>query len=156
MALTVGTDSYISLSDFKQWALDRAHDVSTYTDEVIEAGIRIASIDFIDTRYTFVGSKVDANQPMGLPTSDVDIADIANATAQAVWLHLQGRLFVDATTISASGNVKSESKSLGALSKSVTYGDFAYTNTFPTDRIDAFLRPYVVTVGSGLRGQVRG
>jgi hypothetical protein len=156
MALTVGTDAYISLADFKSWADDRAYDYSSFTDTAIEAAIRIASVDFINVNYTFKGDALSDSQPLQLPTDEVAIADILNGAAQASWQQLKGRLFVDVTEVGQTGQVVSETKKVASLSTSTTYAEgYQYTNVYPTTRIDDFLKPYTVAIG-GLGNPVRG
>ena len=155
MALTLGTNAYITLADFKAWADQRAYNYGI-DDAAIEAAIVIASVDFIDTKYTFKGESVSDSQAMQLPTDEVAIADIENAAAQAAWLQFKGRLFVDPTAIVQQGQVVSESKSVGPLDKSVTYKDgFQYTTTYPTASVDNMIRPYTISAG-GLGSVVRG
>lgn len=146
---TIGVNSYISLADFKAWADLRAYDYSSYTDAQIEAATVVSAVDFIDPNYTFKGTKVSDTQPMDLPTSEVEIADILNGAAQAAWQQLKGFLFVDESTQSVNGKVTSESKSVGSLSKSVDYEEgTALSTTYNTKKITNFLNPYLAA-GSG-------
>lgn len=152
---TVGTNSYISLADFKAWADLRAYDYSSYTDAQIEAATVVSAVDYIDPTYDFKGSKLDESQPMGLPTDEVAIADIENGAAQAVWQQLRGLLFIDESTQLAGGEIKKESKSIGSLDKSVEYVEgTAPTTTYNTSKIYDLLKPYLA-VGSGLFEMLR-
>jgi hypothetical protein len=63
----------------------------------------------------FSGVKLDTAQPMGLPTDVVAVADISKAVCQAVWQQLNGALFVDPATSTASGEVLMERKKLVSL-----------------------------------------
>ena len=150
MAITLGTDAYISLADYKLWADARGY---TYgTDAEVEAAIVIAT-DFIDANYTFRGQPLSDNQPLQLPTNAVAIADIEKAAAQATYLQLLGRLTVDPSELTTAA-VISESKQVGSLSKSTSYAERArYTTTYPTTSVDRLLRGLVV--GGGLGGVVR-
>lgn len=146
MAITVGTDAYISLADYKKWADARGY---TYgTDDVVEAAIVIAT-DFMDATYTFRGQPVSDNQPLQLPTNEVAIADIEKAIAQAVYLQLLGRLTVDPSTLTTAV-ITGESKQVGSLATSTSYAERArYTTTYPTTSVDKLLRGFVVSQGLG-------
>lgn len=150
MALTLGTNAYITLADFKTWAGERGYDLVNYLDSEIEAAITISSVDFIDARRTFKGEALADPQDMQLPTDEVAIADIEKAAAYAAWAQLNGKLFVDFSAVTSSGQVESESKSVGSLSKQVTYRDGTQLrDVYPTRQIDALLRPYVIYGGLG-------
>ena len=147
---TVGTNSYISLADFKAWADLRAYDYSSYTDAQIEAATVVSAVDYIDPTYKFKGVKLDDSQPMDLPTDEVAIADIENGAAQAAWQQLRGLLFVDDTTQSAGGEIKKEDKQIGTLQKSVEYIEgTAPTTTYNTAKIYDLLKPFLETGQSG-------
>lgn len=103
---TVGTNSYISLTDFKSWADLRAYDYSAYTDDQINAAAVVSAVDFIDPNYEFKGTKLDSAQPMDLPTDEVAIDDIQNGAAQATWQQLTGILFVKQSSDSNAGQIK--------------------------------------------------
>jgi len=150
---TVGTNSYISLTDFKAWADLRAYDYSSYTDDQINAAAVVSAVDFIDPNYEFKGTKLDADQPMDLPTNEVTIADIQNTAAQATWQQLNGVLFVKQSSSSNAGQIKKESKSLGTLSKSVEYVEGTTKNStyYDTTVIDKLLQPYLAYGSSGMQ-----
>lgn len=144
MAIVLGDNGYISVAGFKAWADARAYDYSSYTDPQIEAAITISGVDFIDANYTFKGVKQDETQAMQLPTDEVEIADIENGAAQAVWSQLQGQIFVNAADIQQSGAVKRQRDKVGSLETETEYADGgSYTYTYPTARIDNLLRPYL-------------
>lgn len=146
MAITVGTDAYISLAGYKAWADARGY---TYgVDAEVEAAIVIAT-DFMDATYTFRGEPVTEGQPLQLPTDEVAIADIEKAIAQAVYLQLLGRLTVDPSTLTTTV-ITGESKQVGSLSTSTSYAERArYTTTYPTTSVDKLLRGLVVGGGLG-------
>jgi len=148
MAVTVGTNAYISLVDFKAWALERNKDISAYTDTQINGAIVESSVDFIDVQYTFIGEKDDPNQAMQLPTDRVSIADIINGAALATLLTLQGRLFVNPLDINMAGIVESESSGVGSLNESVTYRGGSILYYLSASRIDDLLQRF--TIGNGL------
>ena len=143
--IDIGVNGYIDVAEFKLWADARGYDYSAKTDQQIEQAITIASVDYIDTRYVFNGVKLDHAQPMGLPTDVVAVADISKAVCQAVWQQLNGALFVDPATSTASGEVLMERKKLDVLETEVQYAPgtrrtFALNNTL----IDSLLRKFVV------------
>jgi len=147
---TVGENSYISVADFKAWADLRGYDYTSYTDANIEAASVITAVDFIDPTYTFKGTIVDEAQKMQLPTDEVSIDDIQNGAAQAVWQDLKGFLFVAMESQDINGQIASEDKSLGSLSKSVSYVEgTARTTKYSTNIISNLLRPYLSTASSG-------
>ena len=146
----VGTNSYISVIDFKSWADLREYDYSNILDIAISAATVKTAIDFIDPNYTFKGVISDEAQTMQLPTSEVSIANIQNAAAQAVWQELKGFLTVSMESQNINGQVASEDKKLGPLSKSVSYVEgTAKTNKYSTSIIDSLLRPYLANSSSG-------
>lgn len=150
MAITLGVNGYVSLAEFKSWCTARGYDYLNYLDSEIEAAIVIASVDFIDANYAFLGTKLDSSQSMQLPTDKVDIIDVANPVSYAVWLQLQGKLFVSELEQTLT-RVTSESASVGSISESKTY-ETGYTReyTYSTTKIDRLIRPYIVGGGIGL------
>lgn len=136
---------YVTVEEFKAWADARGYDYSAKSDTEIEQAITIASVDYIDTRYTFKGTKLDPAQPMQLPTDAVAVADISKAVCQAVWQQLRGALFVDPTTSTASGEVLMERKKLDALETEVQYAEGTSSRlAINSALIDSMMRPYVV------------
>ena len=141
---TVGTNSYISLADFQAWAALFGNDISSYSDDQIEAATVRTALNYIDPEYTFKGTKVDDAQAMELPTNEVAIEDINNAAAQTVWQELSGFLFVAMDSQSANGDVESESSSIGSLKESISYSEgTANTTTYSTTVIDSLMRPFL-------------
>lgn len=147
MAITVGTNAYVTEAEYQAYATERGITVNV---AALENDI-ILSADFIDTYYNFKGSLVNEAQAMKLPTDCVAIADIRKGALKAVELQQAGRLALDTTALSG-GLIESESKSLdGVGSKSVTYvagSQVTYKPRVP--ELDLLLRAY--TIGStGLR-----
>lgn len=148
---TVGTNSYISVADFKIWADLFGYEIFDYLDSEISAATVRTAINFIDPNYTFKGSKSVDTQAMQLPTTEVAIADINNAAAQAVYQDLKGFLFVAMESQNVNGQIASEDKKLGSLSKSVSYVEgTAKTSEYNTTIIDKLLRPFLSVSSSGL------
>jgi len=149
MAVTVGTNAYISLADFKAWALERNRDISAYTDAQIDGAIVESSVDYINVQYRFKGDKIDEAQALALPTDEVVIGDIKAAAALAAWLTLQGRLFVDPAEVSANGAIAAESSGVGSLRESITYRGGSTLYYSSATRIDDLLRQFTISGGLG-------
>lgn len=143
--IVIGESGYVTVEDFKLWADARGYDYSTKADAQIEQAITVSGVDYIDTRYTFKGTRLDASQPMQLPTSEVAIADIEKAACQAVWQQLNGALFVDPTTHTGSGDVLMERKKLDVLETEVQYAEGTKPRlAMNAALLDSMLRPFVV------------
>ena len=145
MALTLGTNAYIELDAFKEWCDMRNYDHTIYSNTDIKGAIVVSSLDFIDPRYAFKGTRIDLDQPMDLPTDLVTIADIKSGVAQSVWQQLQGQLFVDLSSIDVKGSVVSESKKLDVMEKETVYSEGSRKTKFvDISRIDDFFRDFTV------------
>lgn len=158
MAVTVGTNSYLTVQEFKDNADLLGFDYVTpaYTDLQIEQALSRSALMFVDPRYKFKGDKVDDSQAMDLPTDDVAILDIQYAATQAAWQALIGKLFVNESEQSVNGLVTSESKQLASLSKSVEYqAGTAKTSLYDVSVIDNLMRPFVTSFGGGSMGRIR-
>lgn len=155
MAVTVGTNSYLTLADFKAWADLRLNDYSAFTDPQIEAALVVSSLDFIDPNYNFKGDKLDDAQAMDLPTDEVAIDDIANGAAQAAWQQLNGELFISPTA-NSSGSITMQRKKLDVLETEVEYSEnSAAFYKHDTTQIDKLLKPYVTSGAGGNMAQVK-
>lgn len=149
MAITIGTNAYITAAEYTSYAAERG---ITVTSATLDADI-IKSADFIDTYYNFKGDPVSDTQAMKLPTDQVSIADIAKAALKAVEMQQAGLLTLDLAAV-AGGVVASESKSLdGVGSKSVTY-EAGTRSTFKvrTPQLDMLLRPFLAFTSGLIRG----
>lgn len=149
MAVTVGTNAYITAAEYQAYALERG---ITVTSGTLDADI-IKSADFIDTYYTFKGDLVSDTQAMKLPTDQVTIAYIAKAALKAVEMQQAGLLTLDLGAI-AGGVISSESKSLeGVGSKSTTY-EAGTSSTFKarSPQLDMLLRPFLAFTSGLVRG----
>lgn len=120
------------------------------TEQQKEAAIVISAKDWIDGQHSFAGRKLDQDQALEFPRVDVGVPlAIKQANAQAAYLQLNGALLVDTTSISTAGVVESESKSVGPLSKSVTYKSGSaqlYGRVLPVN-LTNLLRPYLLNSG---------
>jgi len=143
-------NALVSVAELTTYLTDR-NDTTVYTDEQKQAAIISASVDYIDTFFTFKGTKLNADQGMQIPTDCVPLnSTVKRAALQAANLSLVGRLFVDPTSIESRA-VTGESKKVASLSKSVDYAENAtYTTKYPTTAIDRLLSPYVTYNSSGL------
>ena len=137
--------AYIDAAYLQSYAAARGYDLSGYTQSQIEAAIIIAAQDWIDGQHSFSHEKLKADQALAFPRTVFGMPEqIKLANAKAAYLQLKGALLVDTTAINASGIVESESKSVGPLSKSVTYraGSYQlYGRVLPVDLTNLLL-PY--------------
>jgi len=155
MAITVGKNSYLTLTEFKAWADLRLRDYSSFTDAQIEAALVVSSLDFIDPNYKFKGDKLDDDQSMDLPTDKVAIADISSGAAQAAWQALNSQLFISPTA-NSSGQVTKQRDKLDALETETEYAEnTAASYTHDTTQIDRLLGPYTVGNVGGSMARVR-
>jgi hypothetical protein len=159
MAITVedgtgvtGANSYASVAALDAYAVHRLS-LTAYNTAAKESALVIASMDWVDGQHTFRGESLTDTQGLFFPTEDDDLpADIVTATLKAALLQLQGLLLVDLTSISTSGEVESESKSVGSLSKSTTYRSGSsqrYSRILPRD-LTSLLWPYLLANGMGV------
>ena len=143
MSVTVGTNSYLTVAEFKAQADSLARDYSGYADAQIEAALIESSLYYIDVTYTFKGTKVSDTQPMSLPTDEVAIADISKGAFQAAWQSLTGTLFINPSEAGKS-NVIKERKKLGTLETETVYSEGSTTGyIYDTTRIELLLKPYL-------------
>ena len=142
MAITIGTNSYLTLADFNEWAALRGKDLTSYTSEQIEAALVVSALDFIDVNYTFKGGQLSTPQAMALPTDKVAINDIYSGASQAAWQALSGELFINPTA-NSSGQVISQRDKLDVLETETEYqASTASSYTHNTTQISKLLKPY--------------
>ena len=155
MALTVGTNTYLTVADFTAWATLRGLDLSPFSNEQIEAALVVSSSDFIDVNYKFKGQVLDATQPMALPTTLVAINDIYKGAAQSAWQALNDQLFVSPSANSA-GQVISQRDKLDVLETETEYAENSATfYTHDTTQITRLLSKYTVGNVGGNMARVR-
>lgn len=141
--------AYIDVAYLDAYMAERGY-TTDKTESQKEAAIVIAAKDWIDGQHYFAGRKLNADQAMEFPreTGGVPSA-IKQANAQAAYLQINNALLVDTTAISTAGVVESESKSVGPLSKSVTYKSGSaqiYGRVLPVG-LTNLLRPYLLNSG---------
>lgn len=155
MAVIVGTNSYLTLAEFKAWADLRLKDYSAFSDAQIEAALVVGSVDFIDANYSFKGEILDESQPMKLPTDLVTIANISNGAAQAAWQALNDELFISPTANSAGKVIKQRDK-LDVLESEIEFSEkSAAYYKHDTTQIDRLLKPYTTGLIGGNMGRVK-
>lgn len=155
MAITVGTNSYLTIEEFKAWADLRGKDYSSFDDNQISAALVVSSLDYIDPNYKFKGVKLDDNQSMGLPTSEVAIADIAGGASQAAWQALNDELLISPSA-NTLGQVTKQRDKLDVLETETEYQEgTAAFYTHDTTQIDRLLDPYTVGNIGGSMARVR-
>jgi len=143
--LVLGTNTYLSLVDFKAWLALRGYSYADYTDEQINSALLISALDYITTTFTFKGVKLLETQPLPLPTSEVSIAEIESGAAQSAWQHLNGRLFVSMDEQNVKGNVIEEESKIDVLEEMTKYQEgTALASKFSTTLIRAMLKPYII------------
>lgn len=149
-------NALISVAELNTYMSDRGEDIYANIESEKEAAIIIASQDYIDTYFTIRGTSLTTTQGMQIPTDEVELfADIKRACAMGAVLHLEGRLFVNATDVTQRVVIKEESK-VGSLMENTVYQEdgAGYTTKYPTTSIDRIMNKY--SIGSGLGGLVRG
>jgi hypothetical protein len=138
-------ECYCSVAYLESY-LDKRGIAHTHSDSQLEAAILIAAQDWIDGQHTFRGEKVSASQSMKFPTDLDSLPDnIPLANAKAAYLQLQNALLVDSAALDLDGEVESSSKSVGTLSKSVSYRSGTsqrYSRIIPRD-LTMLLQPYL-------------
>lgn len=149
-----GAQAYIDAAYLQAFAALRAFDLTPYDTPAQEAAIVIAAQDWIDGQHTFANEKLTEGQALDFPRTTFGFPnEIKIANAKAALLQLQGLLMVNTALISTSGDVESESKAVGSLSKSVTYKSGSsqrYARVLPTD-LTMLLQPYLYGGMGGLR-----
>jgi len=146
-----GANALITVAEFTQFALDRSTDITSYSNEQIEGGIVVSSVDYIDSYFLFKGDSITTTQGMQLPTDQVTInSKIKLACYQAALLSLKGRLFVDPLDLEVSGQVTLERDKLDVLETEKEFKEGGnYVTKFPTSQTDKLLQPYTVSNGLG-------
>lgn len=148
----VGANSYATVEELHAYAEFRL-DLSDYTTEQLQAALVVASSDWIDGQHTFGGESLSSSQGLDFPLVGIGLPGaIKNAAMQAALLQLQGLLLVDLSAVANSKEVLSESKSLGPLSKSVTYAQSVsqvYSRVLPVS-LTNLLSPYLYQAGGQL------
>lgn len=126
--------------------LEHGHGTSEKEDALV-----IAAKDWIDGEHDFAGDKLLTTQALKFPRTDWDGVpeDIMKANAIAAHMHMHGQLLVDLSTISVNGQISSESKAVGPLSKSVSYESGSaqvYSRIIPR-QLNNLLKPYLANSG---------
>lgn len=149
MAITVGTNAYVTEEEYLAYAADGG-EMPNYASLQYDI---VKSARFIDTYYNFKGQQLSDAQSMKLPTDQVTIDNIKNAALKAVEMQQAGLLTLDLASV-ASGQVKREMKKLGTMEKEIEYVEGSQ-QTFKrkAPELDMLLRPYVV--GGTSSGLVR-
>ena len=150
MSIVVGVNSYIGLAEFKFWAQLRNFDLTQYEDIEINAGIIVASLDFLEPNYKFIGDVLDVDQALKLPTDEVSFLHVENAVAYTVLQYLQGNLFVDLDSLS-NQEVLEEVDKLGPLQTTIKFRSGSETSyKKSTQKIDRLLNAFTKTNNFGL------
>lgn len=142
--------AYESASSLTAYLAERGY-TDTYTDAQKEQALLISAQDWIDGQHNYANEKLVSTQALKFPRdNDVGLPDdIKKANLKAAYLQLQSLLLVDLSTVSTSGAIESESKSVGPLSKSTTYTEGSaqiYGRVLPAD-LENLLKPYLLNSG---------
>lgn len=140
---------YCDVAYLSAWMAERGY-TTTALEPAKEAALVVSAKDWIDGQHDFANEKLVSTQALEFPRTIFGLPeDIKRANAQAAYLHLSGALLVDTTAISTAGTVESESKSLGPMSKSVTYKSGSaqiYSRILPK-QLTNLLKPYLSNSG---------
>jgi len=149
MAITLGTNAYITAADYEAYADERGILPNAVT---LDSDI-IKSADFIDTYYNFKGEVADPAQAMKLPTDQVTIANIKKAALKAVEMQQAGLLTLNLAGVET-GLVKRLMEKVDVLETETEYVEGSQ-QTFKrrSPELDMLLRPY--TIGGTKGGLVR-
>lgn len=141
--------AYVDAVYLDAWMAERGY-TTTATEPEKEAALVVSAKDWIDGEHDFANEKLIEDQALEFPRTVFGFPEaIKQANAQAAYLQLNGALLVDTSTISTSGVVESESKSVGSLSKSVTYKNGSaqiYGRILPKS-LTNLLKPYLSNAG---------
>jgi len=147
-----GANSYASVADLDSYSEHRI-DLSGYSAAAKESALVVSSMDWIDGQHSFRSEPFSDAQGLFFPTKQDGFPQaIKTAAMKAAILQLQGLLLVDLSSLSVSGEVESESKSVGPLSKSVSYRSGSsqrYSRILPKD-LTNLLKPYLLAGGLGV------
>lgn len=149
MAITIGTNAYITAAEYEAYADERGILPNAVT---LDADI-IKSADFIDTYYNFKGEVVDPAQAMKLPTDQVTISNIRKAALKAVEMQQAGLLTLNLAGVET-GLVKRVMEKVDVLETETEFVEGSQ-QTFKrrSPELDMLLRPY--TIGGTNGGLVR-
>lgn len=154
----VDAQAYIDAAYLDQYASLRGEDLTAYDEAQKEAAIYIATNDYIDVMYSFIGDKINAEQALSLPTSEVDLTVTATlkavqeANANGAILQLKGKLLVNPEDNTSSGTVKAESSKLDVIEESFEYFEGSRREVrYPTPIIDRLLSPFTGGYGVQLK-----
>lgn len=144
-----GANALISVAEFDAFAADRGIPNYTYLASDKESAIVVATVDFINTDFKFIGEPLKTIQGLQIPTQHVGVEqNIKLACYHAALLHLKNRLFVDPLDFEVSGQIVAERSKLDVLEEEKTYKPGSnYTNKYPTPQIDKLLQPYTTNYG---------
>jgi len=149
---TASANSYVSLVDFKAFCADRGLVISAYSDATIN-GKLIQSCDYIDMRWTYIGTKYDEDQTTEFPREILEDGVYENTEifanlVKAACLYTYYALSNDLIAISISnteGNISSIKEKVGAIESNISYAGSSGGNSYPiVPAADNLLRPYIL------------
>lgn len=125
-----GANGYADLAFVRSYHLDRGTDLSATSDDDLNAAI-VQATQYVDTRYNFVGCRLNRDQETEWPRRDAYDRDdyhvtgvpreVKQATADLAHRALTASLFADPERDATQRELASRKSSAGPLSTSVTF-----------------------------------
>lgn len=143
---TLATDSYVTEAEYQAYADARGIIVNVATLSFD----RVKAADFLDRWYNFRGVVTDPLQERSLPTDEVSIANVKNASLLSVQMQQAGLLDLDLAATQA-GAVKRIMEKVDVLETEIEYVDGTqqlYRRKTP--ELDRLLRPFTIGGNGGL------
>jgi hypothetical protein len=127
----LAANAYISVATFKSYHDDRGNDYSAFADDTAIEKALVQASDYIDARFTYIGAKITQDEPTEWPrVNAIDPTGylitglppaVKEACAEYALRVLDGSLFPDPQRDASGYIIESTSKTVGPISKSVTY-----------------------------------
>lgn len=154
-----GANAYVDVAYVDAYYVDRNDSSWTGTSTVKQAAI-IKATDYIDRRYTFMGTTRNSTQTTEWPRNDVTDSndrivsgipdEVKEATAELALRALSGNLAPDPTLDDINGELRFTSIKVGPIEERKSY---SFTREFPKyPEVDALLRQYTMSLGDVVRG----
>jgi hypothetical protein len=137
----MGANSYVTEAEFRVFHRDRGNDVAGYSSGAVERAL-VRATDYVDSRWRFVGERVNVDQRTAWPRLDAPDADgdfrygipieVKDACCEYAFVALSQELAPAPTREESGQLVKAKTETVGPISTAVQYttGDFTMP-TFP-------------------------
>lgn len=150
MTITVGVNSYVSVSDADTYFNERLYaDDWTSADSTTKEKALVMARRFIDQQQ-FSGERANADQLLAWPRSGIAGVDSSVVPQDVVFAQCELALaFIrsDLTVNNATFGVRSLREQVGPIVTETVYDGRAPVRTLP-DAVSAFLRPYFAAASS--------